>query len=71
MQAEPNSQTDPQVLIAGAGPTGLALALWLVKLGVKIRIVDKAALPGTTSAPSRSTLVRWSFIARLACAAHG
>ncbi len=37
------------VLIAGAGPTGLVLALWLTKLGVKIRILDKTAEPGTTS----------------------
>jgi 2-polyprenyl-6-methoxyphenol hydroxylase-like FAD-dependent oxidoreductase len=34
------------VLIIGAGPTGLVLALWLTKLGVKIRIVDKTAEPG-------------------------
>jgi 2-polyprenyl-6-methoxyphenol hydroxylase-like FAD-dependent oxidoreductase len=38
-----------EVLITGAGPTGLVLALWLTKLGVKIRIVDKTAEPGTTS----------------------
>ncbi len=37
------------VLVAGAGPTGLALALWLARLGVRVRIVDKAAGPGTTS----------------------
>ena len=37
------------VLIAGAGPTGLVLALWLTKLGVKVRIIDKTAEPGTTS----------------------
>jgi 2-polyprenyl-6-methoxyphenol hydroxylase-like FAD-dependent oxidoreductase len=41
--------TCSEVLIVGAGPTGLALALWLTKLGVKIRIVDKTAEPGTTS----------------------
>ncbi|HET7452720.1 MAG TPA: FAD-dependent monooxygenase, partial [Thermoanaerobaculia bacterium] len=41
--------TDLPVLIAGAGPTGLVLALWLTKLGVRVRIVDKAAEPGTTS----------------------
>jgi 2-polyprenyl-6-methoxyphenol hydroxylase-like FAD-dependent oxidoreductase len=40
---------DPIVLIAGAGPTGLVLAIWLTKLGVKVRIVDKTAEPGTTS----------------------
>ena len=37
------------VLIAGAGPTGLVLALWLTKLGVPVRIIDKVAEPGTTS----------------------
>lgn len=37
------------VLIVGAGPTGLVLALWLARLGVRVRIVDKAAEPGTTS----------------------
>lgn len=29
------------VLIVGAGPTGLALALWLTRLGVAVRIIDK------------------------------
>jgi 2-polyprenyl-6-methoxyphenol hydroxylase-like FAD-dependent oxidoreductase len=38
-----------EVLIVGAGPTGLVLALWLTRLGVKVRIVDKTAAPGTTS----------------------
>jgi 2-polyprenyl-6-methoxyphenol hydroxylase-like FAD-dependent oxidoreductase len=37
------------VLIIGAGPTGLVLALWLTKLGVKARIVDRTAECGTTS----------------------
>jgi len=37
------------VLIVGAGPTGLVLALWLIRQGVKVRIVDKAIGPGTTS----------------------
>src|SRR5437899_6954169 len=41
--------TDRLVLIIGAGPTGLVLALWLTKLGVRVRIVDKTAEPGTTS----------------------
>ena len=40
-------QTD--VLIIGAGPTGLVLALWLTRLGTKVRIIDKTAEPGTTS----------------------
>src|SRR6516165_3845202 len=37
------------ILIIGAGPTGLVLALWLTRLGVKVRIIDKTAEPGTTS----------------------
>jgi 2-polyprenyl-6-methoxyphenol hydroxylase-like FAD-dependent oxidoreductase len=37
------------VLIVGAGPTGLVLALWLTKLGVRVRVIDKTAEPGTTS----------------------
>jgi 2-polyprenyl-6-methoxyphenol hydroxylase-like FAD-dependent oxidoreductase len=41
--------TDTDVLIIGAGPTGLVLALWLAKLGARVRIVDKTAEPGTTS----------------------
>lgn len=40
---------NPQVLIAGAGPTGLVLALWLTHLGVKVRLIDKVSQPGTTS----------------------
>ncbi|MET0936226.1 MAG: FAD-dependent monooxygenase [Luteibacter sp.] len=37
------------VLIVGAGPTGLVLALWLTKQGIPVRIVDSAPGPGTTS----------------------
>ena len=37
------------VLIIGAGPTGLVLALWLSKLGIRVRIIDKTSTPGTTS----------------------
>ncbi len=37
------------VLIVGAGPTGLLLALLLTKLGVGVRIIDETAEPGTTS----------------------
>ena len=40
---------DPQVLIVGAGPTGLVLALWLAKAGVPFRLIDKAAGPGEAS----------------------
>ncbi len=37
------------VLIVGAGPTGLVLGIWLTRLGVPVRIVDRATGPGTTS----------------------
>ena len=45
----PSAVCDTDVLIVGAGPTGLVLALWLTRLGVRVRIVDKTAEPGTTS----------------------
>jgi 2-polyprenyl-6-methoxyphenol hydroxylase-like FAD-dependent oxidoreductase len=38
-----------EVLIIGAGPTGLVLAIWLKRLGVRVRIVDKLTAPETTS----------------------
>ena len=41
--------TSTEVVIAGAGPTGLTLALWLTHLGVECRIIDKAPGPGETS----------------------
>lgn len=40
---------DTDVLIPGAGPTGLLLALALTKLGVRVRIIDKLAEPSMTS----------------------
>jgi 2-polyprenyl-6-methoxyphenol hydroxylase-like FAD-dependent oxidoreductase len=43
------SGLDTQVLIVGAGPTGLTAALWLKRLGVDIRIIDKGSGPGDTS----------------------
>jgi 2-polyprenyl-6-methoxyphenol hydroxylase-like FAD-dependent oxidoreductase len=32
------------ILIVGAGPTGLVLALWLAKMGIPLRIIDKQEL---------------------------
>ncbi|WPG98592.1 FAD-dependent monooxygenase [Acrodontium crateriforme] len=39
------------IVIAGAGPTGLLLAVWLktLKRDIKLRIFDRASGPGTTS----------------------
>jgi 2-polyprenyl-6-methoxyphenol hydroxylase-like FAD-dependent oxidoreductase len=49
MTAEEVAAMRSDVLIAGAGPTGLVLALWLTRLGVKVRIIDKDEEAGTTS----------------------
>ena len=40
---------DAEVLIVGAAPTGLVLSVWLTRLGIRVRIVDKTKEPGTTS----------------------
>jgi 4,5-epoxidase len=42
-------KSEPDVLIAGAGPTGLTLACGLLASGVAARIVDKAFRPAETS----------------------
>src|SRR4029077_289747 len=43
------SEPGTDVLVVGAGPTGLVLALWLSRLRVRVRAIDKAAEPGKTS----------------------
>ena len=40
---------DTDILIVGAGPTGLAAALWLNKLGARFRIVDRNPEPARES----------------------
>lgn len=42
-------KSEPDVLIAGAGPTGLTLACGLLANGVAARVVDKAVEPAGTS----------------------
>jgi 2-polyprenyl-6-methoxyphenol hydroxylase-like FAD-dependent oxidoreductase len=42
------SETRP-VLIAGAGPTGLAAAIELARFGVPVRLIDKYSVPPDTS----------------------
>ncbi|MFT3974350.1 MAG: FAD-dependent monooxygenase [Amaricoccus sp.] len=49
MQDARASSARDDVLIVGAGPTGLVLALWLVRQGMRVRVVDAAAGPGTAS----------------------
>src|SRR6266542_2195029 len=49
IQSMATTSPEPDVLVVGAGPTGLVLALWLTRLGIRVRIVDKTADPGTTS----------------------
>src|SRR5579871_5330672 len=40
--------SDP-ILIVGAGPTGLVMALWFVRSGVSFRIIEKNSGPGQAS----------------------
>ena len=44
-----SSPSPHPILITGAGPTGITLALWLHKFGVPFRIIDRLSGPGLTS----------------------
>ena len=57
-----------QVLIAGAGPTGLMLALRLARHGIAVRIVDKASGPGTASRAMAVHARTLEFYRQLGCA---
>lgn len=41
--------TDTDVLVVGAGPAGLGMACGLLQHGVRVRVIDKASAPATTS----------------------
>jgi 2-polyprenyl-6-methoxyphenol hydroxylase-like FAD-dependent oxidoreductase len=43
MNAPSAHETD--VLVVGAGPAGLVLALWLTRMGVRVKIIDKTEQP--------------------------
>jgi 2-polyprenyl-6-methoxyphenol hydroxylase-like FAD-dependent oxidoreductase len=45
----PTLQKQPSVLIAGAGPTGLVMALSLARHGITIRLIDQAEGAGEHS----------------------
>lgn len=47
MSVDTKYETD--VLVVGAGPTGLTLACELLRRGVRCRIIDKASGSATTS----------------------
>ena len=44
-----HDEETPPVLIIGAGPTGLTAAVELSRIGIAVRIVDRALEPSTTS----------------------
>jgi len=54
---------NPSVLIVGAGPTGLALAVWLTRFGVAVRIIDKTAEAAPPPALWPYRFAHWSSIA--------
>lgn len=49
-----------EVVVVGAGPTGLVLALWLTKMGVRVRIIDKTSGPGSAGAPGGDRRLPWA-----------
>jgi 6-methylpretetramide 4-monooxygenase / 4-hydroxy-6-methylpretetramide 12a-monooxygenase len=49
MSVTPARPTEPDVLVAGAGPVGLTAAHELARHGLRVRLVDVAAGPATTS----------------------
>src|SRR3954470_23618712 len=38
-------RTDPEVIVAGAGPSGSVAALLLARAGVRVRLIDRAQFP--------------------------
>ena len=50
---------DCQVLVVGAGPTGLVLAAELLARGISVRIIDKGDGMACRAGRSASTRARW------------
>jgi 2-polyprenyl-6-methoxyphenol hydroxylase-like FAD-dependent oxidoreductase len=48
---------DTEVLVVGAGPTGLTLAAGLLQRGVRVRVIDKTGGPGTWGKGSHSRAI--------------
>jgi 2-polyprenyl-6-methoxyphenol hydroxylase-like FAD-dependent oxidoreductase len=65
----------PQVLIVGAGPTGLAAAIELGMRGIRARVIDRNSRGGTapraktTNVRTRTHLRRWGIAGKLAAEA--
>ena len=53
------TQPDCQVLVVGAGPTGLVLAAELLARGIRTRVIDKGAGVALQPGRSASTPARW------------
>ncbi|MGH3936001.1 MAG: FAD-dependent oxidoreductase, partial [Pseudonocardiaceae bacterium] len=62
MTTSPRTKTD--VLVVGAGPSGLTAALQLARYGVRVRVVDRK--PGPVE-QSRATLVHARTLEYLDC----
>lgn len=56
---------NPQVLIVGAGPTGLVMALALQKQGIPFRIVDKTSGTGKPLERLSSMREHWNITSSL------
>lgn len=53
---------DPDVIIVGAGPTGLTLACALQAAGVGVRVLDVTAGPAVTSRLYAELGPRWALL---------
>lgn len=49
MRETSKPESEIPLLIVGAGPTGLALALWLTRVGIRVRIIDRMVKASSTS----------------------